>query len=709
MTVESTDNRIEYTGNGATTPFTYPFRFISESDIKVYLNGVLQSTGFSVAGVGVPNTGGGFTTGTVTFTPAPANGVKITLLNDPNNLQQTAFPPNDPFPAGAMEGGLDKQTLLIQRLKDRVDRTAHLSDGDTSGADLTLTPSAGTLVGWNGTGTGFTNFVPPVNSAQALQADLANPTDAAKGSSMMGHLSEGASAVGTTVQSVLRERRSLFRWLTAAQKTLVTARGPYSASDRTAMLTALTNAWNDALTGDFDLDAPSGLYEIGEANFPWRNPISTSLLDGKNVTLWCSGPNTEFKTVSANGADVFQLNALKNFHVRGFPTLSATVSGSVAGSNGVSITNGYDNLTLEIYALNLPSLDKTTHVDGGKALTLQNGTTSNASGMLRAAVIADGCAEGFGFEPDLVTSLTKNTQVDVHILARNCYMGVKHVAAEASGALSTSMCSGVRVRGSVVDCQHGVFIQRAHGIDIDVQINSTKTAAQKRLNPSSVAWFASDTVVDGAFVGYAKNSRVDVRGNVGACDYKARLGGVSAGSSGLNGATEFCDIILDLGGTAAISDLLSLNSGGNSLRASRLNLTSITAASLPSDFTTAANANRILWGANYTGTATLTLTGCTTSPTGDITYSLNGDVVTINFPEITGTSNTTSATLTGLPAEIQPATPRVVVGRTINNGTDTISLMDITGSVVTLFNGTSFTFTNTGTKGQKLCSVTYKR
>lgn len=56
-----------------------------------------------------------------------------------------------------------------------------------------------------------------------------------------------------------------------------------------------------------------------------------------------------------------------------------------------------------------------------------------------------------------------------------------------------------------------------------------------------------------------------------------------------------------------------------------------------------------------TGTATLTITGCTASPTGTLTWARVGKVVTATIPAITCTSNATSFTMTGWPSAIQPA------------------------------------------------------
>lgn len=109
------------------------------------------------------------------------------------------------------------------------------------------------------------------------------------------------------------------------------------------------------------------------------------------------------------------------------------------------------------------------------------------------------------------------------------------------------------------------------------------------------------------------------------------------------------------------------------------------------------------------GSFTATLTGCTTSPTGTVEYSIAGDVVTLYIPVITGTSNTTAATLTGFPAEIRPISARSLLGTTSDNSTSVISRMSLgTDGTLTLLNGVSATFTGSGTKGINGTTFSYK-
>lgn len=109
------------------------------------------------------------------------------------------------------------------------------------------------------------------------------------------------------------------------------------------------------------------------------------------------------------------------------------------------------------------------------------------------------------------------------------------------------------------------------------------------------------------------------------------------------------------------------------------------------------------------GSFTATLTGCTTSPTGTVYYVRQGKQVTLNVPAISGTSNTTAATLTGLPATLYPARAETVLARITDNGTTTVGLAVIgTDGTITLYaSAAAAAFTNSGTKGVAAVSLTY--
>lgn len=124
MTVTTTNSRITYVGDGSTTVFPFPYYFLLATDLVVYVNSVLQPTGYNVSG---QDSGGN-----VNFTVAPAVGATIIILRDPDKYQNTKLPPNDPFPAKSVETGLDKLTMLVQRIYDRLTRIIQFPDVDTN-------------------------------------------------------------------------------------------------------------------------------------------------------------------------------------------------------------------------------------------------------------------------------------------------------------------------------------------------------------------------------------------------------------------------------------------------------------------------------------------------------------------------------------------------------------------------------------------------
>jgi len=120
MTISKTYAPARFTGNGATTAFAFDWDFTATSDVKVYLAGVLQSSGYSVSAPG--------SSGTVTFSTAPASGVSVSITRDTPKTQNIDLVANDAFPASTNEGGFDRLTLAAQDLSARLNRTLRVAD-----------------------------------------------------------------------------------------------------------------------------------------------------------------------------------------------------------------------------------------------------------------------------------------------------------------------------------------------------------------------------------------------------------------------------------------------------------------------------------------------------------------------------------------------------------------------------------------------------
>lgn len=120
---------------------------------------------------------------------------------------------------------------------------------------------------------------------------------------------------------------------------------------------------------------------------------------------------------------------------------------------------------------------------------------------------------------------------------------------------------------------------------------------------------------------------------------------------------------------------------------------------------TVTNANiSVAPGAPFnSGTFTGTLTGCTTAPTVTVKWVKNGNVITAIVPAVSGTSNSTACSITGMPSNLWPNTAQTFgVGALTNasGGSSPGGILIDTAGVINLFvNSSASAFTGSGTKG----------
>lgn len=120
--------RIQYTGDGAETAFTYPFPIFKEADIEVYEDDTLKTltTNYAVSGAG--DSAGG----TVTFGVAPAVGVVVTIRRQIAIQRISDFNEGGDLRAKTLNDELDYQTAAIQQVGDEAARGLKLDPTDVS-------------------------------------------------------------------------------------------------------------------------------------------------------------------------------------------------------------------------------------------------------------------------------------------------------------------------------------------------------------------------------------------------------------------------------------------------------------------------------------------------------------------------------------------------------------------------------------------------
>lgn len=211
MSISTTDNRVSFAGNGATTAFSYPKYFQVAADLVVILR--VNSTGvettktitthYTVSGTtvnGVYANGG-----TVTMLTAPATGETLIIYADPALTQGVDLEENDSLPAEVVEQALDKSILIAQRLDSRMDRAVRLTDGFTATFDPRL-PSiieAEKALIINAAGTAFEMgpSADEIEAAQGYATAAAASATAASGSATAAAASATAASGSATASA----------------------------------------------------------------------------------------------------------------------------------------------------------------------------------------------------------------------------------------------------------------------------------------------------------------------------------------------------------------------------------------------------------------------------------------------------------------------------------------------------------------------------
>jgi hypothetical protein len=112
------------------------------------------------------------------------------------------------------------------------------------------------------------------------------------------------------------------------------------------------------------------------------------------------------------------------------------------------------------------------------------------------------------------------------------------------------------------------------------------------------------------------------------------------------------------------------------------------------------------------GSFTATLVGCTTSPTATCYYAKSGNIATVYIASVTGTSNSTSLSMTGVPVAIRPTREQKVMvpdSHLTDNGTAVgvayagahaaVANFQTDGSIIFNRDNTPANWTASGTKG----------
>lgn len=170
MTTPNENIKWAYVGDGVTVAFAFDNKMFVGTDVGVYLDGLLQAAGYSVAidAAGIGN---------VTFDVAPLAPVDVVLASAIPAIQSTDFVAGEGFDAdGAVEDTFDRAMRVAQQTQGALDFTLRLQDGDPAlslGRLPLKSEMANKLIGGDSAGDPIA-IEPTDASSQAVTATGAN-------------------------------------------------------------------------------------------------------------------------------------------------------------------------------------------------------------------------------------------------------------------------------------------------------------------------------------------------------------------------------------------------------------------------------------------------------------------------------------------------------------------------------------------------------
>lgn len=144
MSLSSTTDRVSYAGDGSTIQFAFGYKLMADADLVVIVktnstgaeSTKVLNTDYTILGT---LTSGIYETGvTVQMTSAPIVGETVIIYRDKSAIQELELLENGPLPALNLEKQLDKITMMVQRVKNKLARSIGLKEGFTATFDPTL-------------------------------------------------------------------------------------------------------------------------------------------------------------------------------------------------------------------------------------------------------------------------------------------------------------------------------------------------------------------------------------------------------------------------------------------------------------------------------------------------------------------------------------------------------------------------------------------
>jgi hypothetical protein len=260
----------------------------------VYVNGTLKTvdSDYTVSGVGSDSGG------TVTFATAPASGQRVILLREVPLTQSTTYTNAGKFPAASHEATLDKLTMAIQQLKERLDRAPVMAPTNSVGLTPLAMPASApsSYIRWNSAGTALENAA-VLTDTQTIPIPLPT-TQGGTGlntSPATGDFLIGNSLGGYTLSNATTARTSLG----AIGQSLLSARGSLIVASGVGSPANLAVGGNGAMLRS-TAGAVTGMEWGAPAGYKWGLTLSNNVASAATAVDIALGEAASSSTTHAN-------------------------------------------------------------------------------------------------------------------------------------------------------------------------------------------------------------------------------------------------------------------------------------------------------------------------------------------------------------------------------------------------------------------------